>query len=311
MDYTVRKLEDRDEWTAKPRNVLFDFHASTASPSISLKKGSSGRSKGRGRTRRPKACSRSCGRRSAELRFRGGTALNKLHFPKPLRYSEDIDLTRTKDGASKPIWDRVHELLDPWLGDPEYLRSPVAPALRYTVAAEDGSANIRLKVEINEVEIQPFDPARSIAFKIDNPWFSGAADIPTFSTEEVLATKMRALLQRNKGRDLIDLGHALDIFPKLNAQRTVDMFGEYMKQKPIPRWEEEKRMFEKLDRRGFLADVRPLLTAEEQERFDDAEAKRVFARVFNGFIVKIPGKGWATTPELLKKHGLDGGDEAS
>lgn len=24
------------------------------------------------------------------LRFRGGTALNKLHFPAPLRYSEDI-----------------------------------------------------------------------------------------------------------------------------------------------------------------------------------------------------------------------------
>ena len=45
-----------------------------------------------------------------ELRFRGGTALNKLHFPKPLRYSEDIDLTRTKEGASKPIWDRVHDL---------------------------------------------------------------------------------------------------------------------------------------------------------------------------------------------------------
>ncbi len=29
-----------------------------------------------------------------ELRLRGGTALNKLHFPKPLRYSEDIDLVR-------------------------------------------------------------------------------------------------------------------------------------------------------------------------------------------------------------------------
>ena len=26
------------------------------------------------------------------LRFRGGTALNKLHLPAPLRYSEDIDL---------------------------------------------------------------------------------------------------------------------------------------------------------------------------------------------------------------------------
>lgn len=109
----------------------------------------------------------------------------------------------------------------------------------------------------------------------------------------------------------MDLGHALDIFPKLNTQRTVDMFVEYMKKKPLPRWEAEKRMFEKLDRRGFLGDVRPLLTAEEQARFDDAEGKRVFKRVFDGFVSLIPGKEWATTPDLRKKHGLDGGGEKS
>ena len=244
-----------------------------------------------------------------ELRFRGGTALNKLHFPKALRYSEDIDLARTKDGASKPIWDRVHDLLDPWLGDPEYFRSQVAPALRYTVAAEDGSSTIRLKVEINEAEITALDPAQTLPFKVENPWFSGAADIPTFSTEEVLSTKLRALLQRNKGRDLVDLAHALEIFPKLDAQRTVDMFGEYMKQKPIPRWEAEKRMFEKLERRGFLADVHPLLTAEERARFDDAAGKRAFQQVFDGFISLIPGKIWASTPDLLKKHGFTGGEK--
>jgi predicted nucleotidyltransferase component of viral defense system len=137
-----------------------------------------------------------------DLRFRGGTALNKLHFPKPLRYSEDIDLTRTKDGASKPIWDRVHDLLNPWLGEPEYFRSRVAPALRYTVTAEDGSSTIRLKIEINEVEIVSFDAPQMRPIKIDNPWFSGSADIPTFSTEEILATKIRALLQRKGGTDL-------------------------------------------------------------------------------------------------------------
>lgn len=240
-----------------------------------------------------------------ELRFRGGTALNKLHFSKPLRYSEDIDLVRTKQGASKPIWDRVHELLDPWLGDPEYLRSQTAPALRYTVAAEDGSGSIRLKIEVNEVEITTLDPTRTLPFKVENPWFTGAADIPAFSTEEVLATKIRALLQRNKGRDLVDLAHALEVFSGLNAQRTVDMFVEYVKTKPIPRWEAEKRMFEKLERSGFLADVHPLLTAEERERFDDAAAKRAFKRVLDGLISLIPGKAWATTPELLKKHGLD------
>jgi predicted nucleotidyltransferase component of viral defense system len=245
---------------------------------------------------------------SKELCFRGGTALNKLHFPKPLRYSEDIDLTRTMNTASKPIWDRVHDLLNLWLGQPEYFRSQTAPALRYTVQAEDGSGTIRLKVEINEAEIQPFDPVQTLPLKVTNPWFSGSVDIATFSTEEVLATKLRALLQRNKGRDLVDLSHALEIFQKLNAQRTVDMFVRYMKDKPVPRWEAEKRMFEKLDRRNFLTDVHPLLIAEERAQFDEAAGKRAFLRVFNGFITKIPGKEWATTPALLKKHGLAEGD---
>jgi predicted nucleotidyltransferase component of viral defense system len=241
---------------------------------------------------------------SKELRFRGGTALNKLHFPKPLRYSEDIDLARTTDTASKPIWDRVHDLLNPWLGQPEYFRSQTAPALRYTVQAEDGSGTIRLKVEINEFETASFDPAKTLPLSAANPWFSGSADIPTFSTEEVLATKLRALLQRNKGRDLVDLSHALEVFPNLNAQKTVDMFAQYTKDKPVPRWEAEKRMFDKLEGRSFLADVHPLLTAEERARFDDATGKRAFLRVFDGFITKIPGKEWATTPALLKKHSL-------
>jgi hypothetical protein len=35
-----------------------------------------------------------------ELRFRGGTALNKLHFPTPLRYSEDNAGDQTAGFAS-------------------------------------------------------------------------------------------------------------------------------------------------------------------------------------------------------------------
>lgn len=48
-----------------------------------------------------------------QLRFRGGTALNKLHFPAPIRYSEDIDLVRTTSGPIGPILDRVRERLEP------------------------------------------------------------------------------------------------------------------------------------------------------------------------------------------------------
>ncbi|HKV42624.1 MAG TPA: nucleotidyl transferase AbiEii/AbiGii toxin family protein [Blastocatellia bacterium] len=84
-----------------------------------------------------------------QLRFRGGTALNKLHFPAPLRYSEDIDLVRTTAGPIKPILSAVRDVLEPWLGRASFDQSPVAPKLRFSVPAEDGSADIRLKIEIH------------------------------------------------------------------------------------------------------------------------------------------------------------------
>ena len=74
---------------------------------------------------------------SKGLRFRGGTALNKLHFPAPLRYSEDIDLVRTSAGPIRPLLDCLHDVLDPWLGKPRFDQSPIAPKLKYTVETED------------------------------------------------------------------------------------------------------------------------------------------------------------------------------
>jgi predicted nucleotidyltransferase component of viral defense system len=89
-----------------------------------------------------------------ELRFRGGTALNKLHFPKPLRYSEDIDLTRTKSGPIGPVLDRVRQILGPWMGRAQFDQSKVAPKLRFRMTAEDQTspAPIRVKVEIHTRE---------------------------------------------------------------------------------------------------------------------------------------------------------------
>lgn len=62
-----------------------------------------------------------------ELRFRGDTALNKLHFPAPLRYSEDIDLVRTSAGPIGPVLDGVRAVLEPWLGKAKSDPSPVPP----------------------------------------------------------------------------------------------------------------------------------------------------------------------------------------
>ena len=164
------------------------------------------------------------------LRFRGGTALNKLHFPAPLRYSEDIDLVRTSHGPIGPLLDQLRVVLEPWLGRAQFDHSPVAPKFRFGVEAEDGSGvPIRLKIEINTREVEAFDAPTALPLEVVNPWFCGRTTISTFSREEMLATKLRALLQRNKGRDLYDLAHALEVFEGLDTKRIVEMFGQYLR----------------------------------------------------------------------------------
>jgi predicted nucleotidyltransferase component of viral defense system len=245
-----------------------------------------------------------------ELRFRGGTALNKLHFPTPLRYSEDIDLVRTTAGPIRPVLDRVHDVLDPWLGKPRFDQSPVAPKLRYAVEAEDSTlpGPIKLKIEINTREREAYDPPIGIPFGVENPWFTGQAEISTYSREEMLATKLRALLQRNKGRDLFDLDHALTVFEGLNAARIVKCFLLYLEraEMAISRAEAQQRMFQKLVNPAFFTDMRPLLSTDRAKTLTHETLKAAFARVMTGLIDRIPGEEWAKVGEMRERFGVGG-----
>lgn len=252
---------------------------------------------------------------AAELRFRGGTALNKLHFPAALRYSEDIDLVRTTSGPIGPILDRLRGTLEPWLSRAAFDQSQVAPKLRFRAEAEDmtSAAPLRLKIEINTREIEAYAGPQSIPYRVENPWFTGEAEIATFSREEMLATKLRALLQRNKGRDLIDLSHALAVFDDLDPARVIEFLLRYLDgaQITIPRAEAERRMFQKLVNPGFLADVRPLLTAAEAEQLTDERMRAAFADVFTQLIAGLPGEPWARTAEMAERFGVDLGEGGS
>lgn len=243
-----------------------------------------------------------------ELRFRGGTALNKLHFPTPLRYSEDIDLVRTTAGPIRPVLDRVHDVLDPWLGKPKFDQSPVAPKLRYAVEAEDRTlpGQIKLKIEINTREREAYDTPIDRPFDIENPWFKGQTAIPTFSREEMLATKLRALLQRSKGRDLFDLDHALTVFEGLNAARVVECFALYLERSKvtISRAEAQQRMFQKLVNPTFFTDMRPLLPTDRAKALTDETLKAAFARVMTELIDRIPGDDWAKAGDMRERFGV-------
>ena len=243
-----------------------------------------------------------------ELRFRGGTALNKLHFPKPYRYSEDIDLVRTTRGPIGPLLDHIRPALEPWLGAARYQGKEMLARLGFRLQAESGSEfPLKLKIEINTVEVEAFDPPLEIPFHMDNPWFSGAAQIPTYSPEEMLATKLRALLQRDKGRDLFDLAHGLEVFENLDVGRIIACFNFYHHRAglSLSRAEAESRMFAKLRKPTFMQDMRFLLPSAEVENLTDEAIKSAFTQVFVGLVSRLPGERWVQTEEYAEKFGIE------
>ncbi len=222
------------------------------------------------------------------LAFRGGTALYKLHLP-PSRYSEDIDLVRTKTGPAKPIMDALHEVLNPWLGQPATKQNEGRVTFVYKLQSEDSPAlPMRLKVETNTRESFSVLGFKEIPFSVDSRWFSGSCSIHTYELDELLGTKMRALYQRKQGRDLFDMAVAL-ASGKADPERIVKAFLHYMDHEghKITRAVFEENYAKKVADPDFLGDVAPLLTPGFE--WDE---KAAVAAVKKAFIELLPGEPW-------------------
>jgi len=144
-----------------------------------------------------------------KVAFRGGTAINKLLFRRPLRYSEDIDLVQTQPEPIGATVDAIHDALS-WLGKCRREQAGHSMHLVFRFAPEgDPQSTLKLKVEINTREHGTLLGIKSYPFAVDSGWFRGRVEIASFEPEELFGTKLRALLQRRKNRDLFDLGEGL------------------------------------------------------------------------------------------------------
>jgi len=65
-------------------------------------------------------------------------------------------------------------------------------------------------------------------FSVKNDWFSGECDVLTYALDELVGTKVRALYQRLKGRDLFDVYTAL-ISGKLDFDRVMTAYDRYLR----------------------------------------------------------------------------------
>ena len=226
---------------------------------------------------------------SSSLAFRGGTAIYKLHVNPPARYSEDIDLVQVRAESIGPTMDALRSTLDPWLGRPQWKQNEGRVTLVYRFDSEDAPPlRLRLKVEINSREHFSLFGFTTHPFAVASRWYSGSCEIAGYHLDELLGTKMRALYQRKKGRDLFDLATAIE-HPDADPDRVVKAFLGYMERQgvAISRAVFERNLTEKLTMPQFAADIGPLLAPGYAW-----DIERAATVVSSKLISRLPGEPW-------------------
>ena len=185
--------------------------------------------------------------------------------------------------------DAIHAVLDPWLGLPRWKQTDGRVTLVYRfLSDEQPPVSLRLKIEVNVREHFAVYPLERRGFEVASRWFRGAAHITTYDIDELLATKLRALYQRKKGRDLFDLALALER-QVCAPERVAETFCRYMREEgaTVSRALVEQNLAAKARDPNFSADMSPLLAAGFA--WEPAQA---FHRVQAELVALLPGAPW-------------------
>ena len=211
-----------------------------------------------------------------QIAMRGGTLLHKVHLAPPSRYSEDIDLVVVGDRPEAHIRKALNRVLKGVLGTPKQsawadlklaIRNTVKPSrvLRMTYAIPslmEPGTNMEIVVEANVTERKPHRPVMKIPFEFPFRDAAVSTQVSGYDIHEMLGTKMRALFQRRRGRDLFDLYWALTLAkPAVAPAKIIESFQYYLKLEGSVAGRSEfiALLDAHLADRGFCSDMNPLL----------------------------------------------------
>lgn len=215
---------------------------------------------------------------ASQVAMRGGTVLHKVHLAPAARYSEDIDLVAVGERPEQHIKKALMRVLRPIFGKEQSsvwttlqlaVRNAVRPSriLRCIYRIPSVSTPGRMlvvEVEANVSERTPKNELQRLAFSVALRGQELTTTIVSYDINEMLGTKMRALFQRKKGRDLFDLYWALTVPTALPVlpQEMADAFAHYLRDEntEVPRAEFLSHLRLCLaDKAGFCTDMAPLL----------------------------------------------------
>jgi predicted nucleotidyltransferase component of viral defense system len=213
-----------------------------------------------------------------QVAMRGGTVLHKLHLAPPARYSEDIDLVAVGERPEEHIRRALLRVLRPLFGRE---KSSVWDALKLTArnlarpsrilrciyqvaSVSSPGQTLTIEVETKVSERIPHQPLQRLPFEIPFRGERRRTELVSYNINEMLATKMRAMFQRRKGRDLFDLYWAITAqsATPVSVPDIIAGFEHYMRDEGshVPRAEFSGHLRECLaDRVGFCLEMGKLL----------------------------------------------------
>lgn len=173
---------------------------------------------------------------AGKLVFKGGSALSKIYFPENWRLSEDLDFTildtkveinsivkalesqvpdtiMRENGMTVVLKDRPHSNIG-------YLQS------RFQYTGPLGKDTV--KIEISREEVIGESRDEKVPRVFDYPEFK----VKVYSLEDILAEKMRSMIQRKRIRDYYDTWRLLKIH-KFDSKKVKNLFLEKCKSKKI------------------------------------------------------------------------------
>jgi predicted nucleotidyltransferase component of viral defense system len=213
---------------------------------------------------------------SSQISMRGGTLLHKVHLAPAARYSEDIDLVVVGTRPAEHIRRAIRRVLADVLGTPKAsvwdtialaIRNTVKPSrvLRMTYSTRsiiEPNRTLEIVVEANVTERKPHRAVVEMPFSFPFRDKAVQTNIKGFDIHEMLGTKMRAMFQRKRGRDLFDLYWALTkSTTPVDSGAIIASFEHYLKQEGTKagRTEFIGILDNHLKDRGFCSDMQQLL----------------------------------------------------
>lgn len=170
-----------------------------------------------------------------KLIFKGGTALSKIHFPEGWRLSEDLDFTLVSDMEmdvlEKALREEVPKIIKDAIGmdvrlkdRPHHNEGYYQSKFQYVGPLGKDT----IKIEITKEEVIGKSETKKMPKIFDYQTF----DIRVYSLDEILAEKMRSIIQRTKIRDYYDVWRLLKI-KTFDREKVKALFLEKCKSKDI------------------------------------------------------------------------------